>query len=585
MKQYAKRILSAGLALLLSASALPVSAFAASDSTSTLADVTAKYIDAENGKEVAESETYSVTHEERQPQEIENYTYVDYTESVEYIYSHKDLTYIFGYPDESVRPDASMTRAEDVTVFYRLYGGEYPAFQRRMSNGTFEDVKTDYWFYKEVETLYNIGIVDGTEEHKFSPDAPVTRAEFAVMAARFADLDYKGGNIFDDVPNGHWAYSYINAAANAGWVEGYPDGSFRPDKSISRSEVVRLVNGMINRSVTLDKLKELGVECPYNDLVENHWGYCDLMEATIPHSAEEWHGLSYNDGNYNIIIEKFVDQNGKELVKTVTTAGKEETSPKAIPAYEYRGYIRTITYQYTNGDAIPSIEKTADVQTANVGDTLTYTVKLMNDEVASSAWKEVILTDELPDGLTFVDSSVYVDNKVAQHSFENGLLTVPLGDIAAGQTVTVTFKATVNNDMYNQTIYNTAVAEGTNGMVKDEEGNETGKYEDMDNGVYINKGETMPYVTKTADTDTAEVGDKITYTVALGNTEDAVYEIENASMTDVIPAELDFVDGSVQVDGASAGYSFDNETRTLTVPLGGIAPAMEKGCHLLGGRK
>ena len=204
MKQYAKRVLSAGLALLLSASALPVSAFAASDSTSTLADVTAKYIDAENGKEVAESETYSVTHEERQPQEIENYTYVDYTESVEYIYSHKDLTYIVGYPDESVRPDASMTRAEDVTVFYRLYGGEYPAFQRRMSNGTFEDVKTDYWFYKEVETLYNIGIVDGTEEHKFSPDEPVTRAEFAVMAAKFANLDYEGGNIFEDVPAGHW---------------------------------------------------------------------------------------------------------------------------------------------------------------------------------------------------------------------------------------------------------------------------------------------------------------------------------------------------------------------------------------------
>ena len=576
MKQYAKRVLSAGLALLLSASALPSTAFAASDSTSTLSEVTAKYIDAENGKEIIQPETYSVTHEEKSPQEIENYTYVDYTESIEYIYSHKDLTYIIGYPDESVRPDASMTRAEAATVFYRLYDGEYPAFQRRMSNGTFEDVKTDYWFYKEVETLYNIGIVDGTDEHKFSPDAPVTRAEFAVIAARFADLDYEGGNIFDDVPNGHWAYSYINAAANAGWVKGYPDGSFRPDEPISRAEVVRLVNGMINRSVTLDKLKELGVECPYNDLVEKHWGYCDLMEATIPHSAEEWHGLSYNDGNYNIIIEKFVDQNGKELVKTVTTAGKEETSPKAIPAYEYRGYIRTITYQYTNGDSIPSIEKTADVQTANVGDTLTYTVKLMNDEVASSAWKEVVLTDEIPDGMTFVDSSVYVDNDAAQHSFENGLLTVPLGDIAAGQTVIVTFKATVNNDMYNQTIYNTAVAEGTNGIVKDEEGNETGKYEDTDDGVYINKGDTMPYVTKTANVSEAQVGDKITYTVALGNAEGAVYEIENASMTDIIPVELDFEDGSVQVDGASARYSFDNETRTLTVPLGDIKPATEK---------
>ena len=574
MKQYAKRVLSAGLALLLSASALPVTAFAASDST--LAEVTAKFIDAENGKEIVEPETYSVTHEEKSPQEIENYTYVDYTESIEYVYSHKDLTYIVGYPDESVRPDAPMTRAEAATVFYRLYDGEYPAFTRRMSNSTFEDVKTDYWFYKEVETLYDIGIVDGTEEHKFSPDAPVTRAEFAVMAARFADLDYTGGNIFDDVPNGHWAYSYINAAANAGWVKGYPDGSFRPDEPISRAEVVRLVNGMINRNVTLDKLKELGVECPYNDLVENRWGYCDLMEATVSHSAEEWHGLSYNDGIYNIIVEKFIDQNGKELAKAVTTAGKEESSPKAIPAYEYRGYIRTITYQYTNGDAVPSIEKTADVRIANVGDALTYTVKLTNDEAASSAWKEVVLTDEIPDGMTFVDSSVYVDNDAAQHSFENGLLTVPLGDIAAGQTVIVTFKATVNNDMYNQTIYNTAVAEGTNGIVKDEEGNETGKYEDTDDGVYINKGDTMPYVTKTSNVSEAQVGDKITYTVTLGNAENAVYGIENTAMIDAIPAELDFVDGSVQVDGMTADYSFDNETHTLTVPLGELEPNTAK---------
>ena len=574
LKQYAKRMLSAGLALLLSASALPSTAFASSDST--LAKITAKYIDAENGKEIIQSETYSVTHEERQPQEIENYSYADYTENIEYIYSHKDLTYIIGYPDESVRPDASMTRAEAATVFYRLYDGEYPEFERRMSNGTFEDVKTGDWFYKEVETLYNIGIVEGADEHKFSPDEPVTRAEFAVMAAKFANLDYEGGNIFDDVPNGHWAYSYINAAANAGWVKGYPDGSFRPDEPISRAEVVTLVNGMINRSVTLGKLKELSVKCPYNDLVEKHWSYCDLMEATVPHSAEEWHGLSYNDGIYNIIVEKFVDQNGAELAESITTAGKEEVSPKVIPAYEYRGYIRTITYQYTNGDAAPSIEKTADVQTANVGDTLTYTVKLMNDEVASSAWKEVVLTDELPDGLTFVDGSVYVDNKAAQHSFENGLLTVSLGDIAAGQTVTVTFKATVNNDMYNQTIYNTAVAEGTNGMVKDEEGNETGKYEDTDDGVYINKGDTMPYVTKNASTSEAQVGDKVTYTIKLGNAESAVYEIENASMIDIIPAELDFEDGSVQVDGMSADYSFDSETRTLTVPLDNIAPAAEK---------
>lgn len=130
LKNRFKRVTSMGLALLLSTSAFPVTAFAASDSA--LAQITAKYIDAENGKEIIQSETYSVTHEERQPQEIENYTYTDYVEGVEYIYSHKDLTYIIGYPDESVRPDASMTRAEAATVFYRLYDGEYPEFERRM---------------------------------------------------------------------------------------------------------------------------------------------------------------------------------------------------------------------------------------------------------------------------------------------------------------------------------------------------------------------------------------------------------------------------------------------------------------------
>ena len=574
LKKRFRRVTSMGLALLLAVSAFPSAAFAASEST--LAEVTAKFLDAENGKEITAPETYRVTHEEKSPQEIENYTYVDYTESVEYAYSHKDLTYIVGYPDESVRADAPMTRAEAATVFYRLYDGDYPAFQRRMSDSTFEDVQTGHWFYKEVETLYNSGIVDGTGEHKFSPDVPVTRAEFAVMAARWAGLDYEGGNVFADVPAGHWAYSYINAAANAGWVQGYPDGSFRPDEPISRAEVVRLVNGMINRSVTLDKLKELGVKCPYNDLPETHWGYCDLMEATVSHSAEEWHGLSYRDGKYNIIIEKFVDMSGKELAETVTTAGKAETAPKSIPAYEYRGYIRTVTYQYTNGDAIPSIEKTANVKTANVGDTLTYTVKLSNREAASSAWKEVVLTDAVPDGLTFVDSSVYVDGKSAEHSFKDGVLSVPVGDIAAGQTVTVTFKVKVNADMYNQTIYNTAVAEGKNGIVKDEDGNETGKYEDTDDGVYINKGDTAPYVTKAADKSSAKVGDKLTYTVTLGNAEGAVYEIENAAMTDVIPVGLDFVDGSVQMDGMTTKYSFDIANHTLTVPLDSIAPAAEK---------
>lgn len=512
-----KRIISAGLSLAMAATIIPNSFAVSTQSASTLSSVTAKYLDAENGKEIAKKQTYSVTHEEKSPQTITNYTYADYTESVEYVYSHKDLTYIIGYPDKGVHPNGDLTRAEAAMIFYRLYDGDYPSFTRRMSNSTFKDVSAKNWFYEPVETLYNIGLLEGKSKDSFAPNAPISRAEFAVLAARFQNLKYTSGKVFSDVEKGHWAYSYINAASEAGWIQGYPDGTFRPDKEITRTETVKLVNSMINRTVTREKLKALNVRNPYNDLAESFWGYTDLMEATVSHTAEEWHDAKYNDGKYNIIVEKFVDTNGKEIAKSVTTAGKAESAPKSIPAYEYRGYIRTITYKYSTGDALPSIEKTASVKDAKVGDEITYTIKLANDKKASSAWKSVVLTDKIPSGMTFIEGSVYVNNVAATHTVKNGTLTVGLGDIAAGKTVTVTFKAKINGDMYNQTIYNTAVAKGTNGYVTAADGKKTNIYEDKDDGVYVKKGDTAPYVTKTADKETANVGDKITYTVKVGD--------------------------------------------------------------------
>ena len=567
-----KRITSAGLSLAMMATIIPSSFAVSTKSASTLSSVTAKYLDAENGKEIAKRETYSVTHEKKSPQTITNYTYADYTESVEYVYSHKDLTYIIGYPDKGVHPNGDLTRAEAAMIFYRLYDGDYPSFTRRMSNGTFKDVSAKNWFYEPVETLYNIGLLEGKSKDSFAPNAPISRAEFAALAARFQNLKYTSGKVFSDVEKGHWAYSYINAASEAGWIQGYPDGTFRPDKEITRTETVTLVNSMINRTVTREKLKALNVRNPYNDLAESFWGYTDLMEATVSHTAEEWHDAKYNDGKYNIIVEKFVDTSGKEIAKSVTTAGKAESAPKSIPAYEYRGYIRAITYKYSTGDALPSIEKTASVKDAKVGDEITYTIKLANDKKASSAWKSVVLTDKIPSGMTFIEGSVYVNNVAATHTAKNGTLTVKLGDIAAGKTVTVTFKAKINGDMYNQTIYNTAVAKGTNGYVTAADGKKTNIYEDKDDGVYVKKGDTAPYVTKTADKETANVGDKITYTVKVGNGDGAVYEIENAKMADTIPAEFDFVDGSVQVEGKSYPYSYDNTSRKLTVFIGNLKP-------------
>ena len=254
-----KRITSAGLSLAMAATVIPSSFAVSTKSASTLSSVTAKYLDAENGKEIAEKQTYSVTHEEKSPQTIINYTYTDYTESVEYIYSHKDLTYIIGYPDKGVHPNGDLTRAEAAMIFYRLYDGDYPSFTRRMSNGTFKDVSAKNWFYEPVETLYNIGLLEGKSKDTFAPNAPISRAEFAALAARFQNLKYTSGKVFSDVEKGHWAYSYINAASEAGWIQGYPDGTFRPDKEITRTETVTLVNSMINRTVTREKLKELNV--------------------------------------------------------------------------------------------------------------------------------------------------------------------------------------------------------------------------------------------------------------------------------------------------------------------------------------
>ena len=537
-------------------------------SSSTLKQITEKYVDAQDGTEIANASAYSVAYEEKNPQKIKGYNYVDYSETVEQVYSHKDIPYIIGYPDGSVRTGRNLSRAEAATIFYRLYDGKYPQFTKRMSNNTFSDVKSNNWFYKEVETLYNIGILEG-DGGRFRPNAPITRAELAVIAARFTDLQYASGQMFTDVPRGHWAYSYIVAATQKGWLKGYGDGTFKPDNNISRIETMTLINRVVNRTVTMDKLKELGVRNPYNDLVETFWGYCDVMEATIRHNGADWHGIEYNDGSYDVIVERFVDTHGNEIAKSVASKGKAEKDAKEIPAFDHLGYIRTITYVYSGGTAAPSIEKKADKTESFVGDTITYTISLSNGEKASTAWKNVVVTDKVPADLKFVDGSVYLNSKTADYTFRDGELTVNVGDIEIGQSSLITFKATVLDGAYGKTIVNEAIARGDNGTVKDD------TYSATDPGVYINKGETMPYAIKTSNTGTAQVGDRVVYTVKMGNHADAEYKVEEAVMTDVIPAEVDLISGSVQVNGETGKYSYDDASRTLTVKLGDIEPGTE----------
>ena len=118
-------------------------------------------------------------------------------------------------------------------IFYRLYDGDYPSFTRRMSNGTFKDVNAKNWFYEPVETLYNIGLLEGKSKDSFAPNAPISRAEFAVLAARFQNLKYTSGKVFSDVERvtGHTAISTL-PVKQAGFRV-IPDGTFRPNKEIT----------------------------------------------------------------------------------------------------------------------------------------------------------------------------------------------------------------------------------------------------------------------------------------------------------------------------------------------------------------
>ena len=142
--------------------------------------------------------------------------------------------YIVGYPDGNVKPEGNITRAEVATIFFRLLTDESrDAFWSQTNN--YPDVSEDAWYNNAVSPLTNAGIIDGYEDGTFKPDGNITRAEFATIAVRFFEATYDGEDLFSDIA-GHWAQDYINEAANAGIVDGYEDGTFRPDQSITLEE-------------------------------------------------------------------------------------------------------------------------------------------------------------------------------------------------------------------------------------------------------------------------------------------------------------------------------------------------------------
>ena len=188
------------------------------------------------------------------------------------------FAYVHGYPDHSFRPEGSITRGEMTAIFRRLLD------QGTFMGGSatpFNDVRAGDWCASDVSRLSSLGVISGYPDGSFRPNASVTRAEFAAVASKFAYA--KSGQGFSDV-NGHWAQSAIEKLRNAGWITGYGDGSFRPDSVITRAEVVSITNRMLDRVADANYIqRHQGSLAQYNDLPSGHWAYLPIMEASNAH--------------------------------------------------------------------------------------------------------------------------------------------------------------------------------------------------------------------------------------------------------------------------------------------------------------
>lgn len=195
--------------------------------------------------------------------------------------------YVMGYPDGTVRPNGSITRAEVSAILFRLLSDK-TRDEYFTTESSFTDVKAGAWYNNSIATLEKAGvIVDTAKGGAFRPNEAITRAELAAMLAQFSDAKPVKGVKFSDVSAEHWAYEAIAIAAKMSWIEGYPDGTFRPDATITRAEMMTLVNRALERVPSdEDHLLSKRVMLTFPDCKSGDWFYIAVQEATNSHTYE-----------------------------------------------------------------------------------------------------------------------------------------------------------------------------------------------------------------------------------------------------------------------------------------------------------
>lgn len=192
------------------------------------------------------------------------------------------FAYVQGYPDGTVKPAGSITRAEVAAILFRLMDADSRSLYYATASG-FRDVDSTKWYNTYVATLNNAGVITDSRTGYFRPNDAITRAELAAMLAQFAEKK-SAAIYFSDVSAGYWAANAIALTANLGWINGYPDGTFGPDKTVTRAELMAMVNRATGRAPKSTSALLSGMKTWKDNADTARWYYLDVQEATNSHT-------------------------------------------------------------------------------------------------------------------------------------------------------------------------------------------------------------------------------------------------------------------------------------------------------------
>ena len=244
---------------------------------------------------VANPLTHAVIHLYTKEEYVPEQPTTDYLIPGFWLNTNDHYSYLIGYSDGTVRPNGKITRAEVATIFFRLLDDDTRA-KYWSSKNDFSDVSADKWYNNAVSTLSNMGVIGGYADGTFRPDAPISRAEFAKIAVSFTQNNGSAVyNYFTDVKTTDWFAPYVTAAKDAGLIEGYSDGSFKPESKITRAEACAIVNRTLGRKPSKAHMK-ISDRIDWPDVQTTDWFYEAIMEATNSHTCtmgdrvETWTG-------------------------------------------------------------------------------------------------------------------------------------------------------------------------------------------------------------------------------------------------------------------------------------------------------